>query len=99
MKRQWLNTNPEIVEIENLSMVSESFKCPEYSIEISTPLCNACKKLHDGRKSCDAYKNLPDEYAWGDRYDCPYVDLDQASFIYPDVKQSLDEWNEAQKQQ
>ena len=91
-ERKWLNDDAKTVKIEHEEDVSESLRGPLYSTLIAVPLCNACKKWHPGTNVCEKYERIPPELRACHDYDCDFVDLDETSWIYPEVLTSLQKW-------
>lgn len=91
-EQRWLNDDARILKIDRLEDVSPGFLCPEYPTLIAVPLCNACKKWHSGTNVCDKYPQIPPELRACHDYNCEFVDLDETSWIYPDVLTSIQKW-------
>ncbi len=56
--------------------------------EIIIPLCKVCKNSEENFK-CKKYKIKPKEYGYGEKYDCPYLDLDKNSLGYKYIKNKI----------
>ncbi len=82
----------EILKEEDISM---GFRSPDYAKTVAMPLCSVCKNIAVGGK-CLAFGKRPEEYMDGERYDCPYVEIDTGAFsfptfleLYPDIVERL----------
>ena len=56
--------------------------------DIITPLCKVCKNSQDNFK-CKKYGTKPTEYGYGEKYDCPYLDLDKTALSYKRIKDKI----------
>ena len=56
--------------------------------EVITPICKACKNFVKGFK-CKMYGNRPKEYGYGEKYDCPKMDIDKNNMNYKYIKDKL----------
>jgi hypothetical protein len=56
--------------------------------EIITPICKACKNTTVDWK-CKCYGDIPKEYKYGKKYDCPYKDIDKDNMNYKYIKDKI----------
>ena len=92
--RKWIENIPAPIVVEREEDISESFKSPLKSTLISIPLCNACKKWHDGREpdQCRQYEHIPDELRSCKTYECRYAELSEEYWTYPAVLECKEKW-------
>ena len=96
--RKCLEEIPEPLVIEHEEDISDSFKSPLQSTLISVPLCNACKKWHDGRDpdQCRQYEHIPDDLRACRTYECEYVELSEEYWTYSAVLSCIEKWKKGE---
>lgn len=58
--------------------------------DVSTPMCNGCKKWHRGKHSCDVYaKGIPEEIRFKEYHPCQGFDINPDSINYIPVKENI----------
>ncbi len=56
--------------------------------EIITPVCKVCKNTTP-EWNCKCYGEMPKEYKYGKKYDCPNLDLDKTALSYNRIKDKI----------
>ena len=58
--------------------------------DVITPICIVCKNYNIEKSVCKEYDDIPLDFKYAKRYDCPKRDIDKANYWYDNVRNKLE---------